>query len=70
MLALRIPRDFYLMLRETDLTDPEIRRIPIDWRTSTRTAFQSLFAAGYKVIDFRTEGGLDPKNFYILKRSS
>jgi len=70
VLALRIPRDFYLMLAETDQADPEIRRIPVDWRVKTRTAFQSLFAEGYKIIDFRKLGGPEPKNFYILKRSS
>ncbi len=64
----RIPSDFYLMLRETDVEDPEVRRIPMDWRSATRRAFTALLAAGYAVIDFRRPGGSVPGGEYVLKR--
>jgi len=70
VLLVRIPLDYYLMLRETEVADPAIRRIPIEWRMSTRTACQGLFAKGYKVIDFQKVDGPRPRNFYVLKRSS
>jgi predicted GNAT superfamily acetyltransferase len=70
VLLVRIPLDYYLMLRETEVADPGIRRIPIEWRMRTRAAFQSLFAMGYKVIDFQKVGGPRPRNFYVLKQSS
>jgi predicted GNAT superfamily acetyltransferase len=70
ILLVRIPRDYYLMLRETDVADPDIRRIPRDWRMRTRTACQSLFAKGYKVIDFQKVDGRRPRNYYVLKHSS
>jgi len=49
---IRIPRDFYFMLRTTDVLDPEGRRIPLDWRLQTRELFLALFKKGYKVVDF------------------
>ncbi len=52
ILLVRIPRDFYAMLRETDVDDPDVRAIPVEWRMATREAFQTLFAAGYRVVDF------------------
>jgi predicted GNAT superfamily acetyltransferase len=58
------------MLRETEVADPAIRRIPIEWRMRTRTAFQSLLAKGYKVIDFQKVDGPRARNFYVLKQSS
>ncbi len=64
----RIPADFYLMLRETDIDDPEIRRIPFDWRSATRRTFTTLLAAGYAVVDFRRPGGNVPGGEYVLKR--
>jgi len=64
----RIPRDFYLMLRETDVADPSVRRIPTDWRTTTREAFQTLFADGYKVVDFLSVRGERPSNSYVLSK--
>jgi predicted GNAT superfamily acetyltransferase len=70
VLLVRIPLDYYLMLRETEVADPAIRRIPIEWRMSTRMAYQGLFAKGYKVIDFQKVDGPRPRNFYVLKRSS
>lgn len=64
-----IPYDFYTMLRETDVTDKNVRKIPLDWRKATRKAFQELFERRYKVIDFRTYREGDRKrDFYILKR--
>jgi predicted GNAT superfamily acetyltransferase len=64
-----IPFDFYTMLRETDVPDQKIRKIPLDWRLATRGVFQDLFAREYKVIDFRVHPGEDKKrDFYVLKR--
>ena len=64
----RIPRDFYAMLLATDVPDPAVRRIPIDWRTYTREAFQSLFAAGYRVTDFgECGGGSQAAPYYVLR---
>jgi len=60
-----IPDDFNAMLRETDVEEPGVRRIPLDWRLRTREMFETLFREGYKVTDFRhSESG----NFYILER--
>lgn len=64
----RIPRDFYLMLRETDVDDSSVRRIPLDWRLATREAFLSLFERGYRAIDFRGVRRPDPESWYILSR--
>jgi predicted GNAT superfamily acetyltransferase len=64
----RIPRDFYAMLLATEVPDPAVRRIPLDWRTYTREAFQSLFAAGYRVADFGECGGSQPAPYYVLRR--
>jgi predicted GNAT superfamily acetyltransferase len=65
----RIPCDFYRMLRETDTDDPVVRRIPLEWRLMTREAFTNLFARGFRVADFirpsRPEGG-----FYLLEKSA
>jgi len=70
LLFVQIPLDFYIMLRETDVSDPGVRRIPLDWRMRTRQAFKSLLAKGYQVIDFRKTTGPKPGNFYILQRLS
>ena len=64
----RIPRDFYRMLRETDVGDPGIRRIPLDWRLRTRRAFSDLLRRGYRVSDFRGAGDGLPWSGYLLKR--
>jgi predicted GNAT superfamily acetyltransferase len=64
----RIPRDFYRMLRETDVADPEVRRIPVDWRMETRRAFVELFARGYRVADFLTGAGPEDESGYLLER--
>ncbi len=68
VLAVPIPLDFYRMLRETDVADPEVRRIPVDWRLQTRRAFQTLFGRGYRVVDFLTAGGTSPANAYVLTK--
>jgi len=68
LLFVRVPRDFYLMLRETDVEDAEVRRIPLQWRLETRTIFQTLFGRGYKIIDF-IHTKIEPRrNFYVLQR--
>lgn len=60
-----IPQDFYIMLRETDVDDPEVRRIPLDWRLETRTVLQALFSEGYRVVDFIR---LDDSGYYLLNK--
>ncbi len=66
---LRIPADFYAMLRETDVGDPDVRRIPVDWRLRTREAFRTLFGRGFRVAAFfdGLPGVSGPG--YILRRS-
>ncbi len=68
-LFVQIPRDFYLMLRETDVEDEAVRRIPIDWRLQTRQVFQALFKKGCRVIDFLGAAGESRANFYVLRKS-
>jgi predicted GNAT superfamily acetyltransferase len=64
-----IPFDFYKMLKETDVADPNVRKIPLDWRLATREAFQNLFENKYKVVDFRIHRSEDRKrDFYIFKK--
>jgi predicted GNAT superfamily acetyltransferase len=48
----QIPSDFYRMLQETDVAEPAVRSIPVEWRLQTRRVFQRLFARGYRVTDF------------------
>jgi len=67
-LLVQIPRDFYQMLSETDVADPDVRRIPVDWRLSTRRAFLSYFDRGYKVVDFLRTRGNPSANHYVLAR--
>jgi predicted GNAT superfamily acetyltransferase len=67
-LLVRIPRDFYLLLWETDVNDQALRGIPLEWRMRTREAFQILFGRGYRIIDFRTVPGPPPANYYVLSR--
>ncbi len=68
LLLVRIPLDFYKMLRETDVSDPEVKRIPLDWRMATREVLQVLFARGYRVIDFLKAPAGPPANHYVLTR--
>ncbi len=63
-----IPRDFYLMLRETDVEDGSVRRIPLDWRLQTRQVFQALFERGYRVVDFIKTAGEPRVNFYVFRK--
>ncbi|MCX6558947.1 MAG: hypothetical protein NTZ26_00400 [Candidatus Aminicenantes bacterium] len=65
----RVPRDFYLMLQETDVADPEIRRIPLEWRLRTREAFQALFRLGYRIIDFRGVRRPEAESWYVLHKA-
>jgi predicted GNAT superfamily acetyltransferase len=58
------------MLRETDVADPEVRRIPVDWRMATRAVFLDLFARGYRVVDFLKAGDRVPANQYVLARET
>jgi predicted GNAT superfamily acetyltransferase len=67
-LLVRIPLDFYRLLQETDVDDPEVRRIPVDWRLQTRRAFLALFGRGYRVADFLKAAGSPPGNYYLLIR--
>jgi len=66
VLLVRVPLDFYRMLQETDVADADVRRIPVDWRLATREVFQTLFARGYRVVDFRNGEGSVPGNYYVL----
>ncbi len=69
-LLVRVPRDFYRMLRETDVDDPDIRRIPFDWRMATRQAFQELFRRGYAVDDFLRAGEGRAESYYLLRKKA
>jgi predicted GNAT superfamily acetyltransferase len=70
VLLVQVPLDFYRMLRETDVADPAVRRIPVDWRQAAREVFLGLFARGYRVVDFLKAGGRVSRNFYVLKKES
>ncbi|MFO7734200.1 MAG: hypothetical protein R6X21_11210 [Candidatus Aminicenantes bacterium] len=62
-----IPSDFYVMLRETDVEDPGVRRIPVDWRAATRRAFTALLERGYRVVDFRRrEAGASGGEYLLI----
>jgi predicted GNAT superfamily acetyltransferase len=68
-LFVRIPLDFYQMLRETDVEDRAVREIPLRWRLETRAFFESAFKRRYEVMDFYQTDDKPPKNFYVLRRS-
>lgn len=70
ILLVRIPLDLYRMLQETDVADPAVRRIPVDWRTATREVFQHLFARGFRVVDFLKATPERPGNHYVLLRTA
>jgi len=64
-----IPLDFYRMIKETDVADKNIRRIPFQWRMKTREVFQELLRRNFKIVDFRIyEGKGRKRNFYVLKK--
>lgn len=69
LFLVEIPYDFYGMLKLTDVPDKFVRKIPVEWRLKTRQAFRTLFAEGYKIIDFRYiqyRGRM--RDFYVLSR--
>jgi predicted GNAT superfamily acetyltransferase len=67
-LLVQIPFDFYRMLNETDVEDPKVRRIPVEWRMQTRRVFQHFFRKNYRIIDFRRDDGIPVRDFYVLKK--
>jgi len=69
VLFVRIPRDFYLILRETDVEDQNVRRIPLEWRLETRKVFQTLFNRKYRVVDFFQTRAEPRRNFYVLHKT-
>lgn len=69
-LLVQIPTDFYLLLNETDVPDEGVRRIPVDWRLSTRQVFLTYFGHGYRVVDFLKFSDKKPECFYLLKKES
>jgi len=69
VLFVQIPRDFYLLLRETDVEDKNVRRIPLDWRLGTRKVFQTLFKRKYRVVDFFQTRAEPRKNYYVLHKA-
>jgi predicted GNAT superfamily acetyltransferase len=56
------------MLNETDVEDPKVRRIPVEWRMQTRRVFQHFFRKNYRIIDFRRDDGIPVRDFYVLKK--
>ncbi len=66
----RIPSDFYLMLDETAVDDPAVRRIPVEWRMITRRAFTELLGRGYQVVDFRSADDPEAGRFYVLRKAA
>ncbi|MCX8159436.1 MAG: hypothetical protein N3G18_00705 [Candidatus Saccharicenans sp.] len=68
-LLVPVPADFYLMLNLTDIEDPGVRRIPVNWRFQTREAFLHYFGRGYRVVDFLKSETGTRKCCYLLKRN-
>jgi predicted GNAT superfamily acetyltransferase len=68
VLLVRIPLDLYRMLAETDVDDPRVKTIPVDWRLATRQVLTSLFARGFRVADFLKAGPAKPGHYYVLWR--
>jgi len=70
-LLMEIPFDFYTMIRETEVMDENVRRIPVDWRMETRRIFQLLLRRKYRVIDFRwLQEGTRMRDFYVFQKPS
>ena len=70
-MLVRIPADFPRMLRETDVQDPAVRRIPLDWRSATRRVFTALLGSGYRIADFRRgEPGASGGEYVLKKKES
>ncbi|RFT16442.1 MAG: hypothetical protein OP8BY_1620 [Candidatus Saccharicenans subterraneus] len=68
-LLVPVPADFYLMLNLTDVEDPEVRRIPVNWRFQTREVFLHYFQRGYRVVDFLKAPADRKRCCYLLKRN-
>jgi len=68
-LLVEVPADFYLMLRETDVEEENVRRIPVDWRIKTRPVFQTLLGKGYRVNDFCRTKTTPRRYFYVLEKT-
>jgi len=68
VLLVRIPLDLYRMLGDTDVPDPQVKRIPVDWRLATREVFTTLFARGFRIVDFLKATAEAPANRYVLRR--
>lgn len=62
----RVPRNFYQMLQETDVPSPQVRRLPVDWRLKTRELFQALLTQGYRVADFFSLKKQEKFEYYYL----
>ncbi len=62
-----IPADFYSMLNLTDVSDPDIRQIPVSWRLQTREVFRHYFGRGYRVVDFLKSEAGPKRGFYLLR---
>jgi predicted GNAT superfamily acetyltransferase len=58
------------MLRETDVEDKEIRKIPVDWRMETRKVLQSLLEKSYRISDFCRTKTAPRSCFYVLEKSA
>ena len=67
-LLVRVPLDFYRMLRETDVADAAVRRIPVDWRAATRRVFLALLGRGYRAVDFLKAGPGLAGHHYVMSR--
>lgn len=69
ILLVEIPVDFYVMLKETNVQDETIRKVPYEWRIRSREAFLALLKKGYKLRDFRVINYADRKrDFYVFSR--
>jgi len=69
ILLVEIPVDFYRMIRETNVQEESIRKIPYEWRIQSRQAFLTLLDKGYKLRDFRIVEYSDRKrDFYVFSR--
>jgi predicted GNAT superfamily acetyltransferase len=69
ILLVPIPEDFYRMLKETDVEEESVRRIPLEWRLRTREVFGALLDEGYRVVDFRKAGHGPSSNVYVLQKA-
>jgi len=59
LVLVEIPDDFQT-LRGNDI------ELALQWRLSTRSLFESLFASGYLVTDFVYLAGQHPRSYYVL----